>query len=77
MYIPMSQMHQNTTGIVKEILIEGEMRRRIQDLGLIPSTKVVCLHHAPSGSPTAFLIRGAVIALRKRDTHMILVEMGE
>ena len=39
-------------------------RRRMQDIGLIDGTRVECLGKAISGDPAAYLIRGAVIALR-------------
>lgn len=53
----------------------GDMRRRLQDLGLVNDTQVTCLQHAASGDPTAYLIRGAVIALRKSDAAQVEVEV--
>lgn len=55
------------------LLLSGNMRRRLQDMGLIEGTKVKCLLKSPSGNPTAYLIRGAVIALRQEDSSSILV----
>ena len=43
------------------------MRRRLMDIGLIPGTRVTCTAVSPAGDPAAYLIRGAVIALRGRD----------
>ena len=45
----------------------GSMRRRLQDIGLIAGTEVECVQKSPAGDPVAYLIRGAVIALRGRD----------
>ena len=50
------------------------MRRRLMDLGLIPGTRVTCLGKSPAGDPAAYLIRGAVIALRGRDAGEIRVD---
>ena len=47
---------------------------RLLDLGLIPGTRVVCQGHSPAGDPAAYLIRGAVIALRARDAAGITLE---
>lgn len=58
---------------VKELLIDGKMRSRLSDLGLIKGTHVVCLQRSSSGDPTAYLIRGAVIALRNEDSSRVLV----
>lgn len=49
------------------------MRRRLQDIGLIEGTKVKCLQKSPAGDPVAYLIRGAVIALRSEDSSNILI----
>ena len=47
------------------------MRRRLLDIGLVENTRVECVGQSPSGDPKAFLIRGAVIALRLSDCAMI------
>jgi len=51
----------------------GDMRRRLQDLGLIEGTAVRCVQRSPLGDPTAFLIRGAVIALRAEDSAGVMI----
>ena len=58
---------------VTQLRNDGSMRRRLQDLGLIEGTRVECLQRSPSGDPTAYLIRGAVIALREEDSSKIMV----
>ena len=52
------------------------MGRRLTDLGLIPGTAVKCVAKSPAGDPAAYLIRGAVIALRRRDAGGVEVEEG-
>lgn len=61
------------TALVGLILSTGSIRRRLLDIGLIENTRVECVGHSPAGDPTAFLIRGAVIALRTEDCRNILV----
>jgi ferrous iron transport protein A len=51
----------------------GTARRRMLDLGLICGTEIEPLYQSPFGSPVAYLIRGAVIALRSDVSSMILV----
>ncbi len=60
--------------IIDKILIKGDMQRRLLDLGLIKNTKVECVEISPLGDPKAFLIRGAVIALRRRECENILIK---
>jgi len=59
---------------VKEIITDGDMRRRLLDIGLTPGTRVECIGKSPGGDPKAFLIRGAVIAIRAEDAAGIIVE---
>ncbi len=51
----------------------GNMRRRFLDIGLIENTMVECVGVSPLGDPAAYLIRGAVIAIRKNDSRNILI----
>jgi len=63
--------------VVKELLTIGSIRRRLQDIGLIEGTEVECLYKSPPGDPIAYLIRGAVIALRVEEAEKIMVESSE
>lgn len=72
--IPLNMLPIGTTGRVKMLLSDGKTRRRMLDLGLIQGTKVEALRQSPSGGPTAYNIRGAVIALRSDEASKIFVE---
>ena len=61
------------TARLREIATHGAMRRRLLDLGMSPGTVVECVGKSPLGDPAAYLIRGAVIALRQRDCRLISV----
>ena len=58
---------------VLSLSANGKERRRLLDLGLVSGTVVEALQRSPSGDPVAYLIRGAVIALRGEDAEKILV----
>ena len=59
--------------IVQELRSTGSIRRRLLDMGLIRNTVVQCLGRSPGGDPSAFLIRGAVIAIRAAVSQHIWV----
>lgn len=59
---------------VKEINLNKTEKERILDLGMIPGTNVKVLQKSPMGDPTAYLIRGSVIALRSEYTKKITIE---
>lgn len=61
------------TAVVKKLHIHGSMRRRLLDIGLIEGTRVQCVGKSPSGDPAAYLIRGAVIAIRSEDSREIII----
>lgn len=73
-YIPLNSLSVGEKCRVKELISDGLTRRRMLDLGLIHNTVVESLHQSPSGDPVAYLIRGAVIALRSEVASMVLVE---
>ena len=47
---------------------------RLQDLGFTPGEEVAITHTAPLGDPLVIRVRGALLALRKREAAWILVE---
>lgn len=59
------------TAVVKKICSRGSIRRRLLDLGLTENTKITCVGKSPFGDPAAYLIRGAVIAIRMADGELI------
>lgn len=61
------EMLKGEKGIVTGLTSEKMMKMRLRDIGLIEGTEVECLGKSPLGDPSAFLIRGAVIALRGED----------
>ena len=61
------------TAVIKELMSVGSIRRRLLDIGLTENTAVECIGRSPGGDPTAFLIRGAVIALRFDDCKNIII----
>lgn len=58
---------------VQSLEMLGGMRRRLLDIGLIEDTPVECIGRSPGGDPSAYWIRGAVIAIRAEDSAKILV----
>ena len=61
---------------VARVEAEPAMRRRLLELGLVPGTRVTCTAVSPAGDPAAYLIRGAVVALRSRDAGGVRLEEG-
>jgi ferrous iron transport protein A len=71
--ISLAQISVGSACRVAGLNLNGVMRRRILDLGVIPGTTVECIRRGPSGDPTAYTVRGTTIALRKEDAGLIHV----
>ncbi len=54
--------------------IPEELGRRLEKMGFAVGGEVRCLFRAPLGDPTAYLVKGAAVALRKKDAENIEVK---
>jgi DtxR family Mn-dependent transcriptional regulator len=54
----------------------GAERRRFMDLGILPGTDITAEMRSPSGEPTAYRIRDAIIALRSNQANYIYVKQA-
>ena len=52
---------------------QGLERRRFMDLGILPNTIIAAEMTSPSGDPTAYRIRGSLIALRREQASFIQI----
>lgn len=59
---------------VLRLEVEGVQRRRLMDLGLVPGTTVSADLVSPMGDPTAYRIRESLIALRKNQAKLVIVQ---
>ncbi len=59
--------------LVAELISTGTNRRRMLDLGLVPGTEIEAVLKSPSGGVAAYLIRGALIAIRREDAENIII----
>lgn len=50
-----------------------DMNCRLAELGFLPGTRVYCELISPAGDPAAYRVRGALIALRRRDADTVWV----
>ena len=52
----------------------GPMRRRLMDLGFVRGSHISIEMRSPLGNPTAYIVRGAAIALRRDQARYILIQ---
>lgn len=58
-------------------ICRGAERRRLMDLGILPGTAVKAEMRSAGGDPTAYNIRGALIALRSDQARLIHISSRE
>ena len=75
--LTLDKLNINESGAVASILSEGAMRRRMIDLGIVEGTRIECIGRSPAGDPSAYLVRGAVIAIRSLDASRIVLSCAE
>lgn len=59
---------------IRKIFLEEGTKRRLQELGFINGSIVKCVLKSPFNDPTAYLVKGTVIAIREEITENILIE---
>ena len=64
----------NEKAIIKKVECQGNIKRRLLDLGFIKGTEITPILISPSKDPRAFYMRGSTIALRKEDAKNVLVK---
>lgn len=62
------------SGVVSCVDQLSNLYQRLLDIGVINGTNVECVLKSPSNDPKAYLIRGAVIAIRNEDAKFIDID---
>lgn len=70
----LSQLPLNKDGIIQELKCDGNIRRRLLDMGLVKGTKIKPVLVSPSKDPRAFEVRGSIIAIREEDAKYIEIK---
>ena len=73
MEMALSRLRPMEPAVVTRVEVPPELRKRLEDYGLVPGTQVICRYRSPRQDVTALEFRGATIALRTRDLQMIRV----
>ncbi len=72
----MRKMNENQSGRIASVTAQGEMGRRIRDMGLVPGARITIRGRAPLQDPVAVQVMGFVLTLRNREADYIQVEVN-
>lgn len=70
----LNDLRKGEKAIIKNIELEGSIKRRLLDMGLIKDSIIECILESPLKDPKAYWIKGALIAIRSSDAKKIFIE---
>lgn len=73
--VNMRQMSPKQSGTIAAISAEGELGRRIRDMGLVKGTRITIQGRAPLYDPVALRVMGFTLTLRNSEADYIDVEI--
>lgn len=63
-------------GKVVSLVAYEKNKRRLLDLGFTKGAVIESLFTSPAGDPTAYLIRGTIVAIRNEDAKNIEIDIN-
>jgi len=73
----MRSMLSGQKGVISKVKADGELGRRIRDMGLVPGTPIEVRGRAPLKDPVAIRVRDFTLTLRNNEADHILVDVDE
>ena len=70
-------MSSGQKGVISKVRADGELGRRIRDMGLVPGTPIQIQGRAPLKDPVAIRVRDFTLTLRNNEADHILVDVNE
>ena len=62
-------------GVVKSVVGEGKIKRRLFDMGITPGAEIHMRKKAPLGDPIELTLRGYELTLRKTEAVCVKMEV--
>ena len=73
--ILLRHMAEGQAGLICQVKAQGELGRRIRDMGLVPGTLIQVQGRAPLKDPVAIRTRDFTMTLRNNEADLIHVEV--
>ena len=71
--VPLSSLNIGQSGVVRLLEGQGEIKRRLMDMGITRGTSISVHKLAPLGDPIELHLRGYSLSLRKKDAEKIKI----
>ena len=63
------------SGVVKRVVADGKIKRRLFDMGITPGAEIFLRKKAPLGDPIEVTLRGYELTLRKSEATCVTMEV--
>lgn len=73
--VSLRKMEKKQTGTIVAVKANGELGRRIRDMGLVPGAEITIQGRAPLKDPVAIRLMGFTLTLRNSEADFIDVEV--
>ena len=73
--VSLRNMEENQSGVIKAIKVNGELGRRLREMGLTPGTRISVCGRAPLRDPVAIRVLNSILTLRNNEAEYIHVEI--
>ena len=70
----LSEFSVGEVGVVKSVIAEKRIKRRLFDMGVTPGTQILLRKKAPFGDPLELTLRGYELTLRKDEAECVTME---
>ncbi|SKA88335.1 ferrous iron transport protein A [Paucidesulfovibrio gracilis DSM 16080] len=75
--IGLRKLNVDQSAVIHSVRAQGDLGRRIREMGLIPGTQVVVTGRAPLRDPVALRLNGFTLTLRNNEADHIIVEVPD
>lgn len=75
--IRLNDLKPGEKGKIKGLFLQKDMNQRLQDMGFSHGAEVECVYKSPFGDPTAYFIKGTLIAVRGAEAQHIMTQSME
>lgn len=72
--VRMASMQPGERGRIAGLHVAGDIGQRLKDMGFVKGAGIECVYDSPFGDPSAYFVRGTLVAVRKEDAEGIEVE---
>lgn len=73
----LSELKPGQHGVIDEMKVPAKLGQRLSDMGVADGNRIECMYVSPLGDPTAYLVKGTLIAVRREDAEQIWLREEE